>query len=401
MRNPARTLAVLGCLIALLPACSSGTQRATSASTSTGHSSKPAPTTAPTSPPESTSPDPEAAVARALAGMDRRTRVAQLFVAGVRLDHLAAGAELAGSGVGGIFLAGRSQAAATDLATTVAGWQSAAPGPGLWVAADQEGGQVQTLRGPGFDPLPTALEQGALPAAELAGLADRLGASLSSAGVNLDFAPVADVVPAGTEQANPPIGVFDRQYGSTPDVVVAAAGTVISGLAAHGVTATLKHFPGLGRVQQNTDTTAHVVDGTTTAADEQVAAFGRLALSPARPFVMVSSAIYSRIDPTTEAVFSSSVLTGILRGQLGFTGVIITDDIGNARAVEAVPAGERAVRFLGAGGTLVLTVDPGLVPQMIDAVLARSDSDPAFAAQVEAALHTALLAKAQAGLLAG
>ena len=406
MRKPARTIAVLGCLVALLPACSPGTERSSSATTSTVHSSAaapttPSPTSAPTSAPASLSPDPEAAVAMALAGMDRRTRVAQLFVAGVRLDHLAAGAELAGTGVGGIFLAGRSGAAATDLAATVAGWQSAAPGPDLWVAADQEGGQVQTLRGPGFDALPSALQQGALPAPGLAALADRLGASLISAGMNLDLAPVADVVPAGTAQANPPIGVFDRQYGSTPDVVVAAAGTVLGGLAGHGVTATLKHFPGLGRVQQNTDTTAHVVDGTTAAGDGQVTAFGRLALSPARPFVMVSSAVYSRIDPTTEAVFSSSVLTGLLRTQLGFPGVIITDDVGNAKAVQAVPAGERAVRFLAAGGTLVLTVDAQLVPQMVDAVLARSDSDPGFAAQVDSALHTALLAKAHAGLLPG
>jgi beta-glucosidase-like glycosyl hydrolase len=401
MRATARTTAVLGCLLALLAGCSPGTEPGSSASRSTARTSGPPP--APTTSAAATDPvsDVEARVARAVARMDRRTRVAQLFVAGVRLDHLAAGAELAGTGVGGIFLAGRSRAAATDLAATVAGWQSAAPGPDLWVAADQEGGQVQALRGPGFDVLPPALQQGALPAPELAGLADRLGASLISAGVNLDLAPVADVVPAGTEQANPPIGVFDRQYGGTPDVVVAAAGRVLDGLAAHGVTATLKHFPGLGRVQQNTDTSAHVVDGTTAADDGQVAAFGRLALSPARPFVMVSSAVYSRIDPTTEAVFSSSVLTGLLRTQLGFPGVIITDDVGTARAVEAVPAGERAVRFLGAGGTLVLTVDPGLVPQMIDAVLARSNSDPAFAAQVDSALHTALLAKAHAGLLPG
>jgi beta-N-acetylhexosaminidase len=332
--------------------------------------------------------------------LDRRGRVGQLFVAGVRLDSLADGTGLAGSGVGGIFLAGRSRAPAGELAATVSGWQSAAAGPDLWVAADQEGGQVQTLSGPGFDVLPPAVRQGALPAAELGGLADRLGASLSGAGVNLDLAPVADVVPAGTEEANAPIGVFDRQYGSTPEAVVAAAGTVIDGLAAHGVTATLKHFPGLGRVQQNTDTSARVVDGVTTAADPQVAAFGRLASSPARPFVMVSQAIYSRIDPATEAMFSHSVVTDVLRGQLRFTGPIITDDIGKARAVQAVPAGDRAVRFLAAGGTLVLTVDASLVPGMIDAVLARSDGDPAFAAQVDAALHTALLAKARAGLLA-
>ena len=398
MRQPARTLAVLGCLLALIATCSRGTHHASSAGSSATRTT-PGPTTGPS--PTSPADREQAAVSAALATLDPRARVAQLFVAGVDLDGLAAGTELAGTGVGGIFLAGRSRAPAAQLAATVAGWQSAAPGPRLWVAADQEGGQVQSLRGPGFDALPSALQQGALPAPELAELADRLGASLTGAGVNLDLAPVADVVPAGTEQANPPIGVVDRQYGSTPDAVVAAAGTVVDGLAAHGVIATLKHFPGLGRVQQNTDTSAHVVDGSTTAGDAQVAAFGRLAASPAHPFVMVSSAIYSRIDPTTEAGFSSVVLTELLRRQLGFAGVVMTDDVGNATAVTEVPAGERAVRFLAAGGTLVLTVDATLVRGMIDTVLARSGSDPAFAAQVEAALHVALLAKARAGLLTG
>jgi beta-glucosidase-like glycosyl hydrolase len=401
MRHPARRTALLGCLLALVAACSPGTDGAASSRTSATRASAGPTTGTATSAQASQATGPEAAVAAALARMDRRTQVAQLFVAGVRLDHLSDGAQLAGTGMGGIFLAGRSGTAATDLGATVAGWQSAAPGPGLWVAADQEGGNVQTLRGPGFALLPTAQAQGALPRAELAALADGLGGALKTAGVNLDLAPVADVVPAGTEQANPPIGAFARQYGSTADVVVAAAGTIVGGLAAHGVTATLKHFPGLGRVQQNTDTSANVVDRTTTAGDAQVAAFGRLAASPGRPFVMVSSAVYTQIDPTAQAVFSPVVLTHLLRGQLKFAGPIIADDVGNAEAVQAVPAGERAVRFLAAGGTLVLTVDASLVPGMIDAVLARSAGDPAFAAQVDAALHTALLAKAEAGLLGG
>jgi beta-N-acetylhexosaminidase len=402
MRTPACRLTVLGCLIALLAACSPGADGTTSSGTPTSASSPPTAGPSTTQPPAPAPADgPEAEVAAALAGMDRRAQVAQLFVAGIRLDDLSGGAHLAATGVGGIFLAGRSRAAAADLAATVATWQAAVPGPRLWVAADQEGGQVQTLRGAGFDVLPPALQQGALPAPELSGLADRLGASLAGAGLNLDLAPVADVVPAGTEKSNPPIGVFARQYGSTPDAVVAAAGTIVSGLATHGVTATLKHFPGLGRAQQNTDTSAHVVDGTTTATDGQVGAFGQLAGSAAHPFVMASSAVYTLIDPTTQAVFSHAVLTDLLRTQLGFGGVVMTDDVGTARAVQAVPVGDRAVRFLAAGGTLVLTVDATLVPPMIDAVLARSDSDPAFAAQVDAALQIALLAKARAGLLAG
>jgi hypothetical protein len=69
--------------------------------------------------------------------------------------------------------------------------------------------------------------------------------------------------------------------------------------------------------------------------------------------------------------------------------------------VRDVAPGERAVRFLAAGGTLVLTVEPAIVPEMIDAVLARSDTDPGFAATVDDAVRTALLAKDRAGLLGG
>jgi beta-glucosidase-like glycosyl hydrolase len=384
-------------LLALVAGCSadgggSAAQRSPATSTSATPST---PAAAPSSD------GPEGQVAAALAGLDRRAQVAQLFVVGVPLDDLSPGDELAGSGVGGLFLRGRSREPAAELAQVTAGWQARAPGPGLWVAADQEGGQVQTLQGPGFERLPSALEQGALPPDRLAALADGLGAALAGAGINLDLAPVADVVPAGTEAGNPPIGAFDRQYGSTADTVVAGAGSVLNGLAAHDVTATLKHFPGLGRVQANTDTTAGVTDEVTSADDDQVRAFGTLLASPADPFVMMSSAVYSHIDPNAPAAFSPAVVTDLLRGRLGFDGVVISDDLGSARAVSGVPPGERATRFLAAGGTLVLSVEPSIVPEMIDAVLERSATDPAFAAAVDDAVHTALLAKVRAGLLGG
>jgi beta-N-acetylhexosaminidase len=382
-----RRAALLCVLAALLTACSDGTPAPTAQTT----------TSAPTREP----PGPADRVDDVLAGLDRRAQVAQLFVAGVPLDDLGSGDALAGSGPGGLFLAGRSDAPAAELAATAERWQSLAPGPGLWVAVDQEGGAVQSLRGPGFEPLPSAREQGALPPGELAALAEGIGAALRGAGLNLDLAPVADVVPAGTEAANAPIGAHDRHYGSTPQSVTAAAGRVVDGLARADVTATLKHFPGLGRVQGNTDTTAGVTDPTTTADDEQVAVFADLADSPAAPFVMVSSAIYLQIDPTEQAAFSPAVVTDLLRDELGFDGVVISDDLGNARAVRDVAPGERAVRFLAAGGTLVLTVEAAIVPEMIDAVLQRSDADPAFAATVDDAVRTALLAKDRAGLLAG
>lgn len=393
MRSFRRALAgvLLGVLVA---GCSSD------GGTAAAPSSSPAPRTS-SAPPVTPAPPTglEADVADALAALDRRSQVSQLFVVGVRLEDLGPGTALAEAGVGGIFMAGRSSASAADLAGTAAGWQAAAPGPGLWVAADQEGGQVQTLSGPGFDDLPSARAQGDLPPAELRELARGLGRSLRSAGVNLDLAPVVDVVPAGTAAGNPPIGAFGREYGTTAEEVVTAAGAIVAGLAASRVTATLKHFPGLGRVTANTDTTADVVDPQTSADDPQVAAFGTLAALPAHPFVMTSSAYYPQLDPAEPAVFSTAVVTDLLRGRLGFDGVVISDDLGHARAVAAVPPGERAVRFLAAGGTLVLTVERTDLEPMVEAVLARDAADPAFAAQIDAAVHTALLAKARAGLL--
>jgi beta-N-acetylhexosaminidase len=345
-------------------------------------------------------PDAEARVAAALAALDRRAEIAQLFVVGVPADGLDAGAGLSAQGVGGLFLAGRPEQSATELAALTGGWQEQGAGPGLWIAVDQEGGSVQTLKGEGFDRLPSATEQGDLPPDRLAGLAAGLGAQLHGAGVNLNLAPVVDVVPAGTESTNGPIGVFDRQYGGTGAEVVPAATTIVDGLAAAQVTSTLKHFPGLGRVQGNTDDTADVVDPVTAAGDDQVSAFAStLAATTAAPMVMTSSATYSRIDPANPAAFSPVVIGDLLRGTLGFTGPVISDDLGNAVAVRSTPVGERAVRFLSAGGTLVLTVAPATFPVMLDAVAARSEADPAFAAVVDSAVRTALLAKAGAGLL--
>ena len=393
-------------LCALLAACTSTgahPRASSSAATAAPTSTEPAATEPPS--PESsalssTTPAAglDARVASVLATLDRRAQVEQLFVAGVPLTDLAAGAALVRSGIGGVFLAGRTTRSVTDLASVTAGWQALTHGPRLWVAADQEGGLVQTLKGPGFALLPTARAQGALAPADLAGLAEGMGRSMHRAGLNLDLAPVADVVPAGTEATNPPIGQYQRQYGSTAAAVGRAAAAVRDGLAAGGVTATLKHFPGLGRVTGNTDDRP-VTDTVTTAGDADVAVFGTLARSPAQPFVMVSSAVYARIDPANPAAFSSTVLAHVLRKRLGFQGVIISDDLGIAGAVAAVSPADRAVRFFGAGGTLLLTVRPGIVPVMVAAVLARSAADPAFAKQVDAAVRTALLAKARAGLL--
>ena len=113
------------------------------------------------------------------------------------------------------------------------------------------------------------------------------------------------------------------------------------GLADARVSATAKHFPGLGRVHANTDTTAGVTDPTTTRNDAYVRPF-RDAVQAGVPFLMMSTAVYSRIDAQHPAAFSHTVVTGMARGDLGFGGVIISDDLGNAKQVASVKPGDRA-----------------------------------------------------------
>ena len=92
---------------------------------------------------------------------------------------------------------------------------------------------------------------------------------------------------------------------------------------------TAKHFPGLGRVNGNTDTTSGVTDRVATRSSIDVAPF-RAALTSGARFLMVSSAIYSGIDAHRPAAFSSTVITGMIRGDLGFTGVVVSDDLGSS-----------------------------------------------------------------------
>jgi beta-N-acetylhexosaminidase len=173
---------------------------------------------------------------------------------------------------------------------------------------------------------------------------------------------------------------------------------VANGLKAAGIDTTVKHFPGLGRVTGNTDTTSGVTDRVTTRNDAYLQPFAA-AVRAGVPFVMVSTADYQRIDPGTPAIFSRTIVTSMLRGALGFRGVIITDDIGSAAQVASVPAGIRAVRFIQAGGTIALTVSPSTVATMATRLLDRAQSNTAFRNMVNAAALTVLRAKAARGLL--
>ena len=343
-----------------------------------------------------------ACVTQALASLTPAQRVGQLFLVGVDGDQ--AGSALTAAEKTyhfGSLLLNKSAAGTTVLAAQTKAMQALAPsadhGVGLFIAANQEGGEIQQLAGPGFSTMPSEVTQGTWTPRQLRTAAAGWGSDLRAAGVNLDLAPVMDVVPAGTAAGNAPIGALLRDFGSDPAADGAHGAAFIQGMARAGVATVAKHFPGLGRVTANTDYSAGVTDTVTTADDPYLDSF-RAAVNAGVPMVMVASATYTRIDPARLAAFSPAVLA-LLRTQLGFTGVIVSDDLGDAIAVQPVPVGTRAVDFLTAGGDLVTSQSLGPAEQMAAAVLARVAGSAAFGATVDAAAQRVLAAKQAAGLL--
>ena len=294
--------------------------------------------------------------------------------------------------VGSVLLVGTSDAGVEKTAAITAAIRAASPG--VIVATDQEGGKVQRLRGPGFDRMPTARAQSQMLVETLGSAAASWGSQLAAAGVLYNLAPVADVVPEAKVDTNAPIGATDRGYGSDPEAVSSSVVAFIAGMHAGGVEVSLKHYPGLGEVTDNTDKT--VATDSVTTRGTSTATF-RAGIAAGAGSVMVSSAIYSQIDPGIQAVFSSVIITGMLRGDLGFTGVVISDDLGLAKAVAAVSPGDRGVRFLLAGGDLVINSDPSIQTAMTAAVSQRAKTQPAFAARVTQSAARVLRLKASVG----
>jgi beta-N-acetylhexosaminidase len=337
--------------------------------------------------------------------MTQAQRIGQLFMVGGPATGLTSATRSAISRyhVGNLILTGRTTAGApsvravTSASDALTGGAATAGVP-LFIAADQEGGFVQVLQGPGFSRIPTALTQGTWPDSTLTSNAAVWGRQVLRAGVDVNLAPVMDTVSRSFAPKNAPIGKFSREYGFTSATVARKGSAFLRGMRSTGMAMTAKHFPGLGRVVGNTDTTSGVTDAVTTRQSGDVAPF-RAAVTAGAPFLMVSSAIYSKIDVHHPAVFSPTVITGMIRGDLGFSGVVVSDDLGNARQVQALSPGSRAVSFIGAGGDLVLTVNPAVIPAMVASVSARYSSNAAFRAQVNAATLRVLTAKANLGLL--
>ncbi|MHB8687704.1 MAG: glycoside hydrolase family 3 N-terminal domain-containing protein [Candidatus Dormibacteraceae bacterium] len=330
-------------------------------------------------------------------------QIGQLMFLGLGGNQLGAPerAAIATYGVGSVWFTELSNASARSVAGVSAQVQGLAPsttsGVGFLIAANQEGGQIDQFHGPGFDPIPSALQQGSEDPALLQTQAAMWGAELRAAGINLNLAPVMDTVPPGQDQANAPIGALQREFGNDPDTVSAHGVAFIAGMHQSHVLVTAKHFPGLGRVTANTDFTANAVDLTTTANDPYLAPFSR-AIDAGVDLVMVSTATYTNIDPQHLAVFSPAII-GMLRGQDHFVGVVVSDDLGAAAAVASIPPGDRAVDFIAAGGDFVTVKTADLIAPMVTAISNRAANDRVFAGQIHAAVTRVLQVKVHAGLV--
>jgi beta-N-acetylhexosaminidase len=163
-----------------------------------------------------------------------------------------------------------------------------------------------------------------------------------------------------------------------------------------GIATAVKHFPGLGRVRGNTDYMTRVVDSTTTRHDDALAGF-QAAVASGVDMVMVSSAFYNKIDDEHRAAFSTMIIGEMLRDDLGFTGVVISDDMA-AVAMRTLPPDERSLRFIRAGGDLLIIGDASIATTMADAIKDEAADDPDFAKRVDESAARVVAMKERRGL---
>ncbi|MBI3320218.1 MAG: beta-N-acetylhexosaminidase [Candidatus Omnitrophica bacterium] len=223
-------------------------------------------------------------------------------------------------------------------------------GRAVWVMVDHEGGRVIRFA-KGVTRFPDALtvgatqkpeeivRQGALEAQELRGL-----------GVHVNLAPCVDVL---VEGADPVIGT--RSYGSDPHRVAALATARIQGMQTHGLAACAKHFPGLGAVPKDPHKQLPTVGLEWPAMRQTHLVPFTAAIQTGVATVMSSHVCYPKLDPSNvPATWSARLIRELLRGELGFSGLMLTDDLEMGALHQLAPIGEAAVRAVAAGHDVAL-----------------------------------------------
>lgn len=271
--------------------------------------------------------------------------------------------------VGGVILVGRWSSSA-QMAQASRTLQAAAceRGTPLLLAVDQEGGPMRRL--PWAAPAESARSLGTRGAAHAETEARATAAALHGAGIDVDFAPVAD-----TELA-PQSFLGSRTFSSDPSLVARLAAAFVRGLQLGHVAATAKHFPGLGAATENTD------DHAVTVRRVRLQPF-RSAIAAGVQLVMVSNASYPGLDPSERpAVFSRAIVTGLLRARLGFDGVVVTDAL-DAPTPAATP--HAPARAIAAGVDLLLYTSGSAARHGYESLLRDAQASPRLRLQIAAA----------------
>ncbi|MGD0713641.1 MAG: glycoside hydrolase family 3 N-terminal domain-containing protein [Gaiellaceae bacterium] len=239
--------------------------------------------------------------------------------------------------LGGVILVGRWSSSA-EMAAVTQQLQTAActNGEPLLIGVDQEGGRVRRL--PWAAPFDSPAALGRLDdLTRVNEEAVAAAASLRRAGVDVDFAPVADTPVSGTSFLG------TRAFGQDPSLVGSLAGAFVQGLQTNGIAATAKHFPGLGASPANTDDRAVTIRAAAGPLEQGLEPF-RSAVAAGAKLVMISSAAYPALDKSGRpAVFSRPIVTGLLRGSLGFHGVVVSDALDAPGAVRTPHATTLAI----------------------------------------------------------
>jgi beta-N-acetylhexosaminidase len=226
--------------------------------------------------------------------------------------------------------------------------------PPLLIAADQEGGQLMAID-EGATPIPGNMALGAVGSAELAEQAGEvIGRELAAMGVNVNYAPVCDV---NTNPLNPVIGI--RSFGEDPEQVAELAAAMIRGIQSQGVAATAKHFPGHGDTTEDSHFTLPVVEHPLDRMQAVEFVPFRAAIAAGVRLIMTAHVAVPALTGRQDlpATLSGEVLRGVLRGQLGFEGVIITDALtmkAIRQAYTAIARGLDAIAAVQAGADLLL-----------------------------------------------
>jgi beta-N-acetylhexosaminidase len=315
--------------------------------------------------------------------MDLTRQIASLLIVGFPGRQFAADSEIARAitcgGLGGVILFNRclhdpgqggNIGPAGGLKRLTAALQDLSPEP-LLICVDQEGGSVQRLgQDSGYSPIPSARQLAASGAdtTQTKRCGEETAALLAEMGITVNFAPVVDV---DRYPDNPIIGRLGRSFSASPQLVAAHAAAWITAHRRHNIISCVKHFPGHG--SSRADSHLGFVDITSSWHPDELLPYRALLADDLVDMVMIGHLFNRAIDPTFPATLSPATVTGLLRGELGYRGVTVSDDLQMQAITAHYHFGEALCRALTAGIDLLvignnLSHCPGIVEQAVRAI---------------------------------